>query len=680
MATRTKRTRLLAALLCALLVALMLPALPTVGYAASDTVVYLSNSGDDANDGSTQALAVKTLDRALALADGGTIIVGSQQTINADKTLENATFRRAEGFTSTMFLVTGNAKLTLQNVTLDGANVAKSSYLVQASRGTTLNIGANAVLENNQSSAVYAYGATVNMTDGTIRNNKVEGDGGGMYLFNSTAVLSGGVIEGNQAVINQQDRGGSGAGVLGYGSTKLTISGTNIRNNTGARDGGGVYMWTSDASGQDASFSMTGGAVSGNKTPDGYAGIYLSSYGSDIKASITGGTIAGNTNQDGQDTAIQLTDMNEKYIVLELGGTANITGEILIMDNYDVGPYILVTSDLQVKAPIPVRTVYYNPDLSVIRYAEGVTPDLNDFVPAAASQGIAIDGQNLVWVKKINVTADTMDWATGKWVSHSGLYMMPGLPLDQSLLPQAADYPGYERIGWQINENGKWVLFDMERVLTMDDDKMRLYEVWALNAPTDVEITADTTKAHPGQTITLKAGAAHELEGMVYNYAWYKDGVLLDGQNGATLAVTEPGSYTVKVSASNGKTTSAEAESAPVEVAFGHFIDDVWQSDDHNHWQACTECGEKLNLGAHISDGGKVTTEATETTEGVKTYACTVCGKVLKTEAIPVLASPNGANGVKTGDLSQPVLWTALLVLAAAGVGGTVLYRKKNHA
>ncbi len=76
-----------------------------------------------------------------------------------------------------------------------------------------------------------------------------------------------------------------------------------------------------------------------------------------------------------------------------------------------------------------------------------------------------------------------MDRATGKWVSHSGLYMMPGLPLDQSLLPQAADYPGYERIGWQINENGKWVLFGMERVLTMDDDKMRLYEVWALNAP-----------------------------------------------------------------------------------------------------------------------------------------------------------------------------------------------------
>ncbi len=75
----------------------------------------------------------------------------------------------------------------------------KAAIWYRASRGTTLNIGANAVLENNQSSAVYAYGATVNMTDGTIRNNKVEGDGGGMYLFNSTAVLSGGVIEGKSS-------------------------------------------------------------------------------------------------------------------------------------------------------------------------------------------------------------------------------------------------------------------------------------------------------------------------------------------------------------------------------------------------------------------------------------------------------------------------------------------------
>ncbi len=64
MATRTKRTRHCGAAVCSA-GGLMPPALPTVGYAASDTVVYLSNSGDDANDGSTQALAVKNAGQGL---------------------------------------------------------------------------------------------------------------------------------------------------------------------------------------------------------------------------------------------------------------------------------------------------------------------------------------------------------------------------------------------------------------------------------------------------------------------------------------------------------------------------------------------------------------------------------------------------------------------------------------
>ena len=53
----------------------------------------------------------------------------------------------------------------------------------------------------------------------------------------------------------------------------------------------------------------------------------------------------------------------------------------------------------------------------------------------------------------------------------------------------------------------------------------------------------------------------------------------------------------------------------------------------------CTKCGEvmevvELDATGHIWDAGKVTKEATETAEGVKTYTCSVCGKT-KTEAIP---------------------------------------------
>lgn len=54
----------------------------------------------------------------------------------------------------------------------------------------------------------------------------------------------------------------------------------------------------------------------------------------------------------------------------------------------------------------------------------------------------------------------------------------------------------------------------------------------------------------------------------------------------------------------------------------------------------CKDCGAKLASGkeiemtAHKWDAGKVTKEATETAEGVKTYTCSVCGTT-KTEVIP---------------------------------------------
>ena len=54
----------------------------------------------------------------------------------------------------------------------------------------------------------------------------------------------------------------------------------------------------------------------------------------------------------------------------------------------------------------------------------------------------------------------------------------------------------------------------------------------------------------------------------------------------------------------------------------------------------CDNCGDVVSTkeipatGAHTWDNGTVTTEPTETTPGVRTYTCTVCGEV-KTEVIP---------------------------------------------
>lgn len=70
----------------------------------------------------------------------------------------------------------------------------------------------------------------------------------------------------------------------------------------------------------------------------------------------------------------------------------------------------------------------------------------------------------------------------------------------------------------------------------------------------------------------------------------------------------------------------------------GHIPSAEWSYDSENHWKECTAegCDEKLELAAHTFDNGVITTKPTESSEGVKTYTCTVCGYE-KTESIEKL-------------------------------------------
>ena len=72
-------------------------------------------------------------------------------------------------------------------------------------------------------------------------------------------------------------------------------------------------------------------------------------------------------------------------------------------------------------------------------------------------------------------------------------------------------------------------------------------------------------------------------------------------------------------------------------VAHTHAPATVWTSDETGHWHTCAGCTEKVDFADHTSDNGSVTTPATETEEGVKTYKCTVCDYVIRTEPIPTI-------------------------------------------
>ena len=96
-----------------------------------------------------------------------------------------------------------------------------------------------------------------------------------------------------------------------------------------------------------------------------------------------------------------------------------------------------------------------------------------------------------------------------------------------------------------------------------------------------------------------------------------------------------------------------------------HSYGTDWKSDATNHWHACA-CGEKKDKAVHTYDAGKITKDPTDTTEGIKTFTCTVCGAT-KTETIPATgpSTPTDPSIPATGpstptDPSIPTVGTKL--------------------
>ncbi len=83
-----------------------------------------------------------------------------------------------------------------------------------------------------------------------------------------------------------------------------------------------------------------------------------------------------------------------------------------------------------------------------------------------------------------------------------------------------------------------------------------------------------------------------------------------------------------------------ETKTETVEKLKEHAYGAWTYQDENNHSKACV-CGQAVTE-AHTWDAGVVTTEATQTAEGLKTYTCTACGGT-KTEKLPKL-SPNPEN------------------------------------
>lgn len=165
------------------------------------------------------------------LGKGGTRTIEVTGTIEVTETLVipaeakititgGGTLKRAASFTSgRMFRFDSSvgiyernkARLTLENITVDGNKVEASDPAFSLSMNAFLTLKAGAVIQNHVNTGtyegtVYVAGGVLTMEAGSvIRNNTTAGYGGGVYCDAGSFIMHGGTITGNTAA-----RGGGG--------------------------------------------------------------------------------------------------------------------------------------------------------------------------------------------------------------------------------------------------------------------------------------------------------------------------------------------------------------------------------------------------------------------------------------------------------------------------------------
>ena len=138
----------------------------------------------------------------------------------ANITITGGTLKRAESFTrGDMFrlnssfgaLESNKARLTLENITVDGGGVKASDPAFSLDSNAFLTLKDGTVIQNHVNTGtyegtVYVAGGVLTMEAGSvIRNNTTAGYGGGVYCDAGSFIMHGGTITGNTAA-----RGGGG--------------------------------------------------------------------------------------------------------------------------------------------------------------------------------------------------------------------------------------------------------------------------------------------------------------------------------------------------------------------------------------------------------------------------------------------------------------------------------------
>ena len=668
------------------------PAAQTEG----NTVVYLDpNSGDDTNDGSSVENAVRTLVKAIKIANGGIIYLLNPIDINENLTLENVTLRPGRSNMSRMLYIRGD--VTLQNIIIN--NTTPDDKPCQFSVDPIEVAGTLIIKDGTEigpfpgKSCIYALPhSTVNLNGGEIlgdKQNTVE-YGGGIYAVESTVNVNGGIISGHSATY--------GGGIYAYNSS-ININGGQISENQSTYGGGICAIEYSNV-------SLKGGSIAGNKSGQG-SGVYLDMSNLVMKeengksCQITQNTVT--TEPSPQDmhgegggifliyskAEIESGTIKKNTAIAAPGENGNIRGGL---GGAISAKYSAVT--IKGNAEICNNSAGYRGGAI---YTEGTTNDsslLNieggtisgNHVNGSGAGIFAICSRGNKHNMDVIISGGTITnnySGTGENEEENAIVLMgwdPNLTEDTGFadlnlsgspvitgsvtLSDDNNYGPRIYVGKSLQLSDKHILVtptygkaDLIAVEYENDSAAESFESqfysngmstlvrdgkylkWAPVKP-KITITPDKEKGCPSSKIVLTAKATHVLDdkGITYSYQWYKDGQILNSQTGETLKVSEAGTYKVEVTATSQAGVNSTETASIVIPAFEHSYS--WQFDKTNHWEHCSIGNENTTQEAHTFGNWVVTKQASIGAEGEKERTCTVCGYTEK-ETIPSIYIPS---------------------------------------
>lgn len=405
-------------------------------------------------------------------------------------------------------LINNTGNLTINSGTYTSQNIA--TVLNGSGTGSseaTLKINGGTFSAQN-ASAVINYGTTVTITGGTFSNTSCAGCGGAAYVLTNS----------NSA----------GTATLNIGLTGTAA--INVHGSFGAvNNSGGVLNIGRGSFEVDAP-----SCVNGHTTT--YYAVYNAGNNAEVSATISGGSFVS------QNTYVICNGNSTDGNLMKKSSIKISDGEFTINDNSSNLTAILIDSGVETASEITGGKF------------SAPLPD-NATIPSGMTKGIDGDGNTIVG-EPITITVTINGETADTFTTVSGGTLKDDL---EGVVPTDTD-------GYLLSFGGYETRDDLIDATFTGTTTIAITK--SLDSPT-VEITGNLNPAY-GEKTTLTAECIHEATVEIsYTYQWYKDGNAIPGETAKTLVTGESGAYSVYVTASDGKLTSAEVKPDAITVTVG---------------------------------------------------------------------------------------------------------------